>query len=455
MTAVRADRRFLIALAAIAAAGFALRLAYVWLARDGVCGEAALIDGCPGDAWVYHNSANLLADGRGFISPSDWIIDRVRYPSADHPPLLFVLLAAVSFVGLDSWFAHHVVVVLIGTATVVVTGLATREVFGTRVAVVAATLVALNPNVWINDGNVLTESPAILCMVLVMWAGYRLWYRPSPRAAVLLGVAIGASMLVRPESGMLLVLVAAPIALLRRADVWRERIVRLVVVGLAAFVVVLPWVAYNLTRFNNPVTLSTGLGITLANTNCDLTYYGDRIGYWSPQCIPEIPRPPGWDQSDDERYLREVALDYIRSHQRRYPVVVAARIGRMWNLYKPFQQVELDFYEGRPVWANRLALGVFYPVALLAIGGAVVTRRRRIPLSPVVAPIVMVTVSAVITFGHARYRAPAEASVCILAAIGGVAAFDALSRRRAGGGTEPAGGGADDGDLAPTVPDTR
>jgi 4-amino-4-deoxy-L-arabinose transferase-like glycosyltransferase len=405
-------------LLAITLGALALRVAYFWLSRRGVCGAEVLIDGCPGDAWVYHNSANLLADGRGFISPSDWIYRGVRYPSADHPPLFFAALSLMSFVGLDGWDAHHLAVVLMGTATVLVTGLAAREVFGPRTGLVAATLFALNPNVWINDGNVLSESPAILCMVLVMWTAYRLWYRATVLPAILLGLTIGASMLIRPESGILLVLVAAPVALLRRGMPWRNRIARLAVTAAVAFLVVLPWVGYNLSRFNHPVTLSTGLGITLANTNCDITYYGDRTGYWSPLCIPDIERKKGWDQSDDERFLRETALDYIRAHEKRFPIVVAARLGRMWNLYRPLQQAELDFYEGRPVWASHLALVAFYPTALLAIYGGILVRRRRIPLLPVVAPVLMVTMSAVITFGHARYRAPAEAALCILAAVG-------------------------------------
>jgi len=413
----RPAKRYVVILLAITAAAFLLRLAFYWFARRGSCGAEVLVDGCPGDAWVYHNSANLLAEGKGFISPADWYVNDVRFPSADHPPLFFGILAAFSFVGLDSWTAHHLVVVLMGTVTVFVTGIATREVFGERAGLIAAVLIALNPNVWINDGNVLSETPAILCAVLVMWAGYRLWYRATYAPAILLGVAIGASMLVRPEMGILVLFVGAPMTLLRRDAAWRDRILRFVVVGVTAFLVVLPWVGYNLTRFNHPVTLSTGFGITLSNTNCDITYYGDRLGYWSPDCIPVIERTKGWDQSDDEQFLRETAMDYIRSHQRRYPVVVAARLGRMWNVYKPLQQVDLDYYEGRPVWANRLALVVFYPLVGLAIYGAVLVRRRRIPLMPVLAPVLVVTMSAVITFGHARYRAPAEPALCILAAI--------------------------------------
>jgi 4-amino-4-deoxy-L-arabinose transferase-like glycosyltransferase len=414
----RPDRRYVVGLLAVAAVGLALRLAFYLLAHTDACGEALLVEGCAGDAWVYHHSANLLAGGQGFISPVDWIVNGERFPSADHPPLFFAILAVFSWVGLDSWAAHHFVVVAMGAATILVTGLATREVFGERAGLIAAGLVALNPNVWINDGNILSETPAILCTVLVMWTGYRLWYRRSLAAAALLGASIGAAMLIRPESGLLLVLVGVPMTLLARDAPWRDRLARLVLVGLAAFLVVLPWVGYNLTRFNHPVTLSTGFGITLANTNCDITYYGPLTGYWSPRCIPEIPRPRNWDQSDDERFLRRTGLDYIGSHQRRFPVVVAARLGRMWNFYRPFQQIDLDYFEGRPRWASQLGLLVFYPTVGLAIYGGVLARRRRIPLMPVVAPVIVVTLSAVITFGHARYRAPAEATICILAAVG-------------------------------------
>lgn len=410
------------ALALIALAGLALRLGYVLTARHGVCGGGILVDGCPGDAWVYRRSALLLADGQGFVNPVEWVVRNRAEASADHPPLLIVVLAAFSWVGLRSWTAHQLVIVAIGTASVIVAGLVGREVggrrLGTPIGLVAAALVALSPNVWLNDGNVLSESPAILLVLGIAWAAYRLWARPSWGRAAVTGALIGLAMLVRPESGLLIVLIGLPVVLGRRGSSGRDRIVHLVALGAAAGIVCLPWVGYNLTRFNHPVTLSTGFGITLANTNCDITYYGDRTGYWSPGCIPEFTRSPGADQSDDERYLRQVGTDYIRSHTRRYPVVVLARLGRMFNVYRVGQQVQLDTYEGRPVWAGRLGLAFFYPTLALAALGAVALRRRRVPVSPLVGPVVLVVVTATITFGHARYRAPAEGVLCVLAAVG-------------------------------------
>jgi len=434
-------RTFGFGLAVLTLLGLAIRLVYVLAARHGVCGGGILIDGCPGDAWVYRHSANLLADGKGFISPVDYAVSRGRLhlASADHPPLLIVVLAGFSLVGLSSWLAHGLVVVAIGTVSVVVAGLLGREVggprLGARVGLIAAALVACSPNVWINDGNILSESPAILLVLLMAWTAYRCWRRPSWGRAALVGLTIGLAMLVRPESALLVLIVGAPITLAHHASAWRDRLGRFVLIGVVAGVVCAPWVGYNLTRFNHPVTLSTGFGITLANTNCDITYYGDRTGYWSPDCIPPFERARGEDQSDDEQSLRQVGLDYIRSHQRRYPVVVLARLGRMFNVYRVGQQVQFDYYEGRPTWASRIGLGFFYPTVLLAALGVVALRRRRVPISPLVGPIVLVVVNAVITFGHARYRAPAEGVLCVLAAVGLDAVVRRLSaaRRRARG----------------------
>ena len=416
-------RTFTVVFVALVVAGFLLRLAYVWFARRNSCGAAILVDGCPGDSWVYHTSANLLADGKGWIETSTYVLShgRIRRPAADHPPGLIVILAAFSWVGLGSWLAHQLVMVVIGTASIVVGGLATREIFGPRAALIVAALVAFDPDVWIHDGNVLSESLSILLMFAAIWAAYRLWYRPSWLRALVLGVVIGASMQVRPETALLIVLLAAPIVLLRRDDSLLRRVERLGVVIVASIVVIAPWVGYNLSRFNHPVFLSNG-GTSLANTNCDITYYGELVGYWSPACIPPFTRAPGQDQSDDDIFLRRVGLDYVRAHERRFPVVVAARIARMWGMFRPAQQIRLEYYEGRPRWAGWLALGALYVTLPLAVYGGVLTRRRRIPLTPLVAPIILVTLTAVITFGVSRYRAPAEPALCILVAV----AIDAL-----------------------------
>jgi hypothetical protein len=61
---------------------------------------------------------------------------------------------------------------------------------------------------------------------------------------------------------------------------------------------------------------------------------------------------------------------------------------------------------------------MFWVLAAIAIGGAVVLRRGRVSLIPVLAPIAVVTLNAAAFYGLVRFRAPAEASIVVLAAVG-------------------------------------
>ncbi len=413
---------------------FALRMAYFWFSRKGVCDFTYPLDyfyspGCPGDSSVYHHGANLLADGLGFIVPTDYFASggTTLKAGADHPPLFTLLLAAFSWIGLDSWSWHAIVTVLIGTATVAVTGLFVRDIFGSRAGLIAAALVGVYPFMWLNDGLVLSEGLSIQLVVWVTWLAHRFWRAPGWRPALGLGVACGAGMLTRAEAGLFLPLVVLPIILMTQAS-WRQRFVHALTVGVAAIVVVAPWVGHNLTRFNHPTTLSTGFGITLANTNCDDTYYGGGLGYWSFRCIGEVPRGPALDQSDDEKFLRQKGRDYIASHKARLPVVVLARQGRVWNVFRVGQNVTFDVGEGRPQWATGLGLATYYPFMVLAAVGAAAVRRRRIPVLPLLAPLAIVAISASLAFGQARYRTTAEASIAILAALGVESLWDRLRR---------------------------
>jgi hypothetical protein len=82
-------------------------------------------------------------------------------------------------------------------------------------------------------------------------------------------------------------------------------------------------------------------------------------------------------------------------------------------------------FEGRPLWASVAGFVVLYALVLLAVGGIVVLVRRGAGWSgtiPVVAPIVIATLTGAAFYGLVRFRAPAEPSVVVLAAV----AVDAL-----------------------------
>ncbi len=488
--------------------GVVIRLVYLWAVQRTQCPAPGWEGGvpmpgtasrCPGDSYVYHYGADLLAQGKGFVIPTDYRVTggAVARAYGDHPPLFTLVLAAFSYVGARSWLWHEHVVVALGALNIGLTGLLGRQVarrfWGEATAqwvgFVAASLMAVYPYVWLSDVMVLSETLAMTANLAVALLCYRVLDDRRWGWVVALGAAAGAAALVRAEMVLLGPLLILPMLLRTRALSLRQQAGRIAVAAVAMLVVLAPWLYRNLTIYDHPVTMSTGTGITLANTNCDDTYYGGGLGFWSFACVPQLPwtYPPDqlratdpatlrqWvdqsgidappdatpeqlvellvqhgataDQSDDEVYLRAVGMDYATSHLRRLPVVAAARFGRMWNLYRPVQQLRIEDGEGRPEDAARFGLVLFYPVMALAAGGTVVLARRRQPLLPLLVPVGIVTLAAVTAFGQSRYRAPAEPLLMVLAAVGGVALVRWARRR--GHGTDGATEGAIDG--APVV----
>jgi len=182
-----------------------------------------------------------------------------------------------------------------------------------------------------------------------------------------------------------------------------------------AVAVMLPWVAYNMSRFEEPVSLSTNDGIALLGSNCETVYYGEDTGLTDLNCLKGNPRG---DQSVDSRIYRDRAFDYMSEHKGRAVVVTVARVGRTWSIFRPLDMLDYNEGEARERWVTSLGLAAFYPLVLLAVYGVVVARRRRITQWPLLVPIVIVTLASAATYGQTRFRVPAESSLVIFGAIG-------------------------------------
>lgn len=415
-----ATRRFAWTLAAITVASVVIRVAYVLLVRR----DAAV----QGDGLYYHYGANLLAQGHGFIVPLEYV-KGLTLQAADHPPLYLLWLATTSVFGLESPVTHMLWTCVLGTATVVVIGLVGREVVGPRVGLIAAAVAAVYPNIWSHDGMLQSESLAILLVVVVLLLAYRYWARPSLRLLAALGVACGLAALTRSELLLLVPFVVVPLVWFTKRVAVREKVKWLSVSVVATAVVLAPWVGYNLTRFEHPVYLSTGYEVTLLTASCDKTWYGQYTGYWSFEC--GVPTRRRDDQSQKAIVYRRAALDYIADNKARIPVVVAARWGRITGLFRPAQQVRLDHdAEGRETWVAWASLLMFYPIAVLAVLGAIFLRRRRVLLFPLVALPVIVLISVTLTFATNRYRAIAEPALVVLAAVAVDAVIERIRTRR-------------------------
>jgi 4-amino-4-deoxy-L-arabinose transferase-like glycosyltransferase len=263
---------------------------------------------------------------------------------------------------------------------------------------------------------------------------YRYWRRPSAGRLAAVGAMVGLGTLARSELILLTIFLVLPLALLIKDRSWGQR-VRWLGIGAVAFLAVVgPWIVFNLVRFDHPVILSENLGGTLATSNCDEVYYGDKLGFWHYPCGEQILEAHGIGPYEfkgaSDRYLRQDAVAYIRSHSSRVPMVIAARVGRISGLYRPNQQASFDVYlENFPNWVSDLGLWTYYPMALLAIVGGVVLRRRRQAVFPLVAPVLTVVAACALFYAATRFRATAEPALCLLAAVAIDAAIGALWRR--------------------------
>ncbi len=414
-------------LALIAAGAFALRLVYIVFVRPHDTFLAP-------DAFLYHQGANLLSEGRGFIDPYEYLRRRVVKPAADHPPAYTLYLTIFSVLGLTTPLAHMIASAVLGTAAVAMVGLVGREVAGPRVGLVAAGIAAVYADLVLVDGSLQSESMAVLVVTGFTYAALRYKHHPTVRAAAGLGALVAWAGLTRPEQFLLGLVVVVPVVL-RATTNRRDGIVRVAAAGAMCIAIALPWLALNLVRFHHPVLLSSNFDYTLATTNCPDTWYGSRIGFWSADCNVRALDAAGMtfadgDQSDRGAVWRRAGLRYLGDHPGRLPVVMAARVVRSFNLWNPPGQARLDSeVEGREYGLAVVAIGSFYVVTALAIIGTIHLRRRRHSLVELGGPIVTVLLMAVLFMANARYRAPAEGVVCVLAAVAVVAIREA--RRRA------------------------
>jgi len=415
-------------LGAIAAVALAIRVVYDVVHRTYIV---------LGDAMTFHQVAQHLADGSGFIQP----FTLTGAATAEHPPGYEVFLAAFDVIGANGYLSHRLAGAVVGTAVVVLIALLGRRVAGPTVGLVAAAIAAVYPVLWTADGAVMSETLYGFFVVLSLLAALALRERPTRGRAATLGAAIALAALTRGEAIGLLALLVVPVAW-AGAPALRGRAVLLGVSLLAFAVLLAPWTIRNLSTFSTPTLISTNANGLFVGANCHETYYGDLVGSWRFQCYTK--QRPGEDEAAYFVRQRGIGLRYARDHAGRLPVVMAARVGRLFDVYKRPQAVFLNSVEGRPAGPTRWALRTSVILLVLAIAGAAImaARRRRGELLILLAPVAMVVAVALVSYGTTRFRHAAEPSFCVLGAVAVTAAAGRLrdlatSQRTARATTRP------------------
>ena len=410
---------FRIQIAVVAFAGLLLRIGYVVTKRHHDLGNGKIF---PGDQFYYSLAGDALAAGKGFVVPWQQLsIDAgLAAPgapapqAADHPPLTAIVSTPASLIPGSNLVEQRLTMALVGTAAIVVIGLLARELGGRRIGIIAAAIAAIYPGLWINDGLVMSESLAALLVAGTLWAAFRYKRDPSVAVGIELGLWVGLGALARAESLLLIPLIVMPLVWVSHGGL--KRLTRLVMISTVSGLILAPWVIPNLVRFNEPVVMSTNDGLTLIGANSPQTFSGPAIGFWSLEYAQAID-VSGLDQSEAAGTYRRAASEFVGDNLSRVPAVAAARLGRVWSIFRPLQMADFNQGEGRELWASYLALFGFY----LAIPFAVLGWRslgRDTWRWPFVALAIQVSLVAVAFYGIPRFRIAAEVALVALAAVG-------------------------------------
>ena len=321
------DSRFFLALGAIVAVGFALRVSYT-VAQSSI------------DPWF----AQPVIDGRYYVDWATALLHGGETPSGAYylAPLYPVFLAALFGVFGSSFAALYLAQHLLSAGSAALIAWAGRRKIGEAGALFAAALFMLHLPLWFFAARPLGETLAIFLLVAAMAA---LW-RAGPRAALLAGLLAGLATVARPN----LLLVGAVWAVGEAAHRRWPRML-LFLAGLA--VAILPVTAHNWFASGHLVPVSSNGGIT--------AYHGN-----GPGALGVYTHPYGF--SFDLSRQREEATRHARarSGQRFDDVEADSWWGRQalkTRLERPVESIGLLAWRVTLTLGNR-ELGLDYPPAL-------------------------------------------------------------------------------------------
>ena len=263
---------------------------------------------------------NLLA-GEGFVSRTNWFGYEMR---SWRPPLYPFFLALVYWVGGYSHLAVKIVQALVGAGTVVLVWALVRGLKREAAPIAGYLAMVYGPLVTV-CAEIMSET--LFCFWIVL-AGWLFVVADGRRNYLLLaGVAVGLAALTRAV-GLLWIPALALVA------VWRlrgEGVRRVLWVGAALCVVLLPWGVRNWQVHGVWVPVSTHGGFILARSNAfDPDWRQERGWGISESFFHRLP-----SEIDRDRYWYAQGVAFIQEHPGYYLRLVGERFVRLWYFFRP------------------------------------------------------------------------------------------------------------------------
>jgi 4-amino-4-deoxy-L-arabinose transferase-like glycosyltransferase len=395
------DRREVMILLGIITLGLALRIAFV-LATKGHT--------LRGDEISYDAEGRLAADGMWFYTDRPFlIVHEGMWKAPGYPAFIGVVYTVLG----TSVTRLLLVQTLIGPITMFLTWLLARRLFDRRLALAAVGLAAFYPHMWQWELRMYPEGFALPLALLVMILV--LERRPTVRRAAVVGLLMGAGMLVRPTQFFLFALIG--VAFWLASGPRRGLALTGLSIAVAALVIA-PWTIRNYVVADAFIPISMQDAAAYGTFNDDAKNDPRLPWAWRPRNArdadlldPSRPLPDGeWRSAIQDR-----AKDYIKENPASVPQAFFWNgLVRTWDFQRPSNSLLGVDYDGRTYWISAVALGMWW----VLLGAALVALWRLRARRSLVLPLLAAAAAASVVFttvAATRYRLPLEPPVMLLA----------------------------------------
>ena len=411
-----------------------------WLPAIGIFCLALLVRVIYNNTVAYHY--NPLHDSLFYQTIGFNIIKEHCYclhpgiSTIDRAPLWPFILAGVSLIfGPSNYFAR-LFLSLIGSGTCVIVYLFVRDLFGWRLGLIAGIAAAIYPELYIYDGWLYTESLYTFLLFAICYVLYRIQRDKSVKRGwgswrmwLSCGVLLGLLALTRPNGVIVIGLVIAWAI----AMIWfkvlarRTTLIGVVAAALIACVLIAPWTVRNYLVSNTFIPVATGDGNVLLGSYNDqvLTTPGFQ-GSWIDPLIsrPDVAKPfplftcePSCDVAREAAY-KSAAAQWVQSHLSIMPHLLALHFINLWH--PDTIEADLPVVRFSDQLSSQIVLAMMkifpIPIFILAALGLAVTLWKWRELLFIYSMIVLTIGQALYFYGSARFRAPIEPMLILLAA---------------------------------------
>lgn len=374
-------------------------------------------------AVIGHRHAPLVGDGpnydatgRLFVAGKlGWQIEPLGgpHPSAFKPPLYGMWVGIIYRLLGESPERVELVQALVSLATIIFIWLTARRLFSAKVALLTAAVVAIYPLAWQHVTTLYPEALAVPIYAAIFWAV--LGRPPTVKRAAAVGLVCGVTMLMRPQTFLLLPAVA--MAWILGSDLRYGSVMSALTVGCAVLMII-PLTIRNALVLHAFIPIDeedSAIEGTFNSVSAHDRYAPYAWRAYTPLTIRLLHERPLPTEVEVRSARLHAAFRYIDDHPPSLPAAFFWNgLSRTWDIRAMRHVIDDARFEGRDITLAQMGIIMYWIMLPLALLGLYRLRHRR----ELVLPLLLIAVGTSLLYtavAATRYRAPLEPVIAMLA----------------------------------------